>query len=168
MKGVKSSKISGCIKVLPAPAAAESVRDMHEDCGPVAMGAEYQPGPALVSIDEEAPDKSILPIVSKRRRLSPFQSVCSVIGAGVGGIDGVLYSNDDLEYVACRGAGLGCRAEPYEYSDDDASVLSMVRAGSTQRLSKGLSGIIQGYEVAGPAHRFGSNKSDGSTSGREE
>lgn len=167
MKGVKSSRISRCTKWLPATAAAESVLDMHEDCVPVVMGAEYQPGPNLGCIDDEAPDKSGSPIVRRRKRLSLFQSVCIDTGAGVGGID-CEYSNDELEYVACRGAGLGCRTEPYEYSDDEASVLSMVRARSTKSVSIGLSESMQGYEVAGPAHKFGSRRSIGSTSGREE
>jgi len=139
---------------------------MHEDCGPVVIGVEYQPGPDLGCMDVGAADKSGSPMVSRRKRLSLFQSVCIDNGAGVAGID-CGYSKDVLEYVAWRGAGLGCRTEPYEYSDDEASVLSRVRAGSMKPVSIGLSMGTQGYEVAGPAHRFVSNRSVGSTSGRE-
>jgi len=140
---------------------------MHEDCRPVVIGVEYQPGPDLGCMDVDAPDRSGSPMVRRRNRLSLFQSACTDdIGAGVGGID-CGYSKDELEYVACRGAGLGCRTEPYEYSDDEASVLSRVRAGSMKPVSIILSIRTQGYEVAGPAHRFVSNRSVGSTSGRE-
>jgi len=75
------------------------------------MGAEYQPGRDVVCMDDGAPDESGSPRVSRRNRLSLFQSVCINIGAGVGGID-CGYSKDELGYVAWRGAGLGCMTEP--------------------------------------------------------
>jgi len=139
---------------------------MHEDCRAVVIGVECQPGPDLECMDVDEPDRSGSPMVRRRKRLSLFQSAFTDIGTGVGGID-CGYSKDELEYVACRGAGLGCRTEPYEYSDDEASVLSRVRAGSMKPVSIGLSMGTQAYEVAGPAHRFVSNRSVGSTSGRE-
>ena len=73
---------------------------MHEDCGPVVSGVAYQPEePDLGCRDDGTPDKSGSPRVSRRKRLSLFQSVCEDMGAGVGGID-CGYSKDDLEYAA--------------------------------------------------------------------
>ena len=73
--------------VSPATAAAESVLDMQADCAPVVTGVEYQAGPPLGCMDDEAPDKSVSPMVRRRNISSLFQSVWLDTGAGVVVID---------------------------------------------------------------------------------